>query len=124
MTVLCVDKTGTLTENRMAVVELVTDGDRSGLPGHLSPDLRNLLESADAASADDAVDPMESALRTALRGRPSVMRPPGAQRVAEYPLTRALLAVGHAWRLPGRADIGVFCKGAPEAVEIGRASCR
>ncbi len=118
VTVLCVDKTGTLTENRMAVAELVTDGDRSSLPDHLSPGLRDLLESADAASADDAVDPMESALRTALRGAPSATRPPDAQRVAEYPLTPELLAVGHAWRLPGRADIGIFCKGAPEAVAL------
>lgn len=118
VTVLCVDKTGTLTENRMAVAELVSGGNRSSLSGHLSADLRNLLESADAACADDAVDPMESALRTALRGSPSAMRLPDAQRVAEYPLTPALLAVGHAWRLPGRADIAVFCKGAPEAVAL------
>ncbi|WP_061478220.1 cation-translocating P-type ATPase [Stenotrophomonas sp. DDT-1] len=116
VTVLCTDKTGTLTENRMAVVELVAGQDRSCLSGDLSPVFRNLLESADAACADDAVDPMENALRMSLRGVPSTVRPPAAHRVAEYPLTRALLAVGHAWRLPGSAEIAVFCKGAPEDV--------
>lgn len=119
VTVLCADKTGTLTENRMAIAELIAGDERSGLGEEpLSPALRRLLECADAASADDVVDPMEAAVRAALRGAASAARPPGARRVAEYPLTRALLAVGHAWHLPGRTDIVVCCKGAPEAVAL------
>ncbi|WFC41548.1 cation-translocating P-type ATPase [Pseudoxanthomonas sp. SE1] len=117
VTVLCTDKTGTLTENRMAVAELLTPEGHIMLPVPLPPHAQSLIECGDAASADDPVDPMERALRTAVGDRPSAARPLGAQRVREYPLMRPLPVVGHAWRPSlDRPDVNVYCKGAPETV--------
>ena len=63
-TVICTDKTGTLTENRMQVVELwyagrVFDASRPG-----DPELRLLIEvMADCTDPETSSDPMEDALR-------------------------------------------------------------
>ena len=64
-TVLCTDKTGTLTANRMAVAELRSDGETGGLHGLGTPALRHLLEVAALASRLHSHDPMESALHDA-----------------------------------------------------------
>jgi Ca2+-transporting ATPase len=65
-TVLCVDKTGTLTANRMAVRQLWTEGDaydsvRAGL-APLQEALHGVLEFAVLASHRRAFDPMETAI--------------------------------------------------------------
>ena len=62
-TVLCTDKTGTLTENRMSVVSLRTteatlDPRRETV---LAPGFRRLAMTAGLASAPDAYDPMDRA---------------------------------------------------------------
>jgi P-type Ca2+ transporter type 2C len=64
-TVLCVDKTGTLTLNRMTLKHLIAGNhaamvapDTASLPEELHP----LLEHAVLASARDPFDPMERAL--------------------------------------------------------------
>jgi len=118
-TVLCVDKTGTLTENRMRVARLVTAGaDVAVQPGQTLPeDVHRLLEYAMLASRRGAPDPMDRALLdhgdAALSGSEHLH--PGWLLAREYPLTPALLAMSHAWT----GDDGrrhVAAKGAPEAV--------
>ena len=68
-TVLCVDKTGTLTENRMQVAVLETPDLRVDLRDQgattLEGSTRQLLATAAAASELDAFDPMEQAIRHA-----------------------------------------------------------
>ena len=95
-TVLCVDKTGTLTENRMSVVETpsaVTDV--AALACELEP-----FDAMDRAI-------VAAASAEALRQR----REWRLER--DYPLTAQFLAVCHAWR----ADtLRVALKGAPETV--------
>lgn len=115
VTVLCTDKTGTLTENRMSLAELVADGERGAPSGALSPRLLALLMCGDAASPDQSFDPMEIAIRTAAM---NVAPPPGDRgaRVHEYPLSSDLLAVTYVWRAPGSKNLLICCKGAPEAV--------
>ncbi|MFB9242750.1 HAD-IC family P-type ATPase, partial [Massilia antarctica] len=74
--VLCVDKTGTLTENRMRVARLHAAGTTAAPDGTpdaaLGPAMRELLEYALLASAATPIDPMEQALarlaRRALAG--------------------------------------------------------
>ncbi len=114
-TVLCTDKTGTLTENRMAVAAL-QGGDetwRVGTSGVVPPHLRPLVAAAALASAPVAHDPMDQALR-AFAGPPDEAVPPAPARV--YGLRPDLLAVTQAWRLPGEDSAVIAAKGAPEAI--------
>ena len=103
-TVLCVDKTGTLTENRMALVDTMAAGTT---PQHV-------VEAAALACELDPFDPMERAIIAAAGAPGETIR---ATWVLErdYPLTSEFLAVCHAWRAPtgGRR---VVIKGAPETV--------
>ena len=115
VTVLCTDKTGTLTENRMALVELVVDGEQGTPSGMLTPGLRALLSCGDAASPDQPFDPMEIAIKAALADAGLPERK-GWSRVHEYPLSSGLLAVTHVWRRADSAQLHVCCKGAPETV--------
>lgn len=99
-TVLCVDKTGTLTENRMRIVATWTPVGGDDAP---------LLEAGRLASADHPVDPMERAFAERVPALPRGLWTLGSARPrASRPL---MLRV---WTL---ADIRrIVCKGAPEAV--------
>ncbi len=114
-TVLCVDKTGTLTQNRMAVQTLAAGGRRweSGAPHPPPSACREALETAVLASHADAFDPMERAFLELGLGAPEGWRP-----VKEYPLARGRMA--RVWLGPGGERV-VAAKGAPEAVS---ALCR
>ncbi|HVK94077.1 MAG TPA: cation-translocating P-type ATPase [Noviherbaspirillum sp.] len=121
-TVLCVDKTGTLTQNRMAVKAVVigrqTVATDTAQPNALSPEVRRVLESAVLASEIMPFDPMEKAFHRCLA---EVCPGTSAQHhnwllVHDYPLTKETLAMTHAWRIPGESTYTVATKGAPEAV--------
>src|SRR5512137_247196 len=118
-TVLCTDKTGTLTENRMRVARLWAPGalhvvDDGPLPEAVHP----VLEHGILASQRDPFDPMEQAFHrlgaAALTGTEHLHAT--WTLVREYPLSPALLAVSHAWRSPGGDRLVVAAKGAPEAI--------
>jgi Ca2+-transporting ATPase len=122
VTVLCVDKTGTLTENRMTVSRIHEGGEtfaierlrREPLPEavHLT------VEYAILASRRDPFDPMERAFKELGEGQLA-----GTEHLhddwtlaREWPLTRQRLAVVQAWRTPDRARLVLAAKGAPEAI--------
>ena len=117
ITVLCTDKTGTLTRNRMAVAELVAGGERADLLSTLAPSLRTLLETAVLASRPDSIDPMDRALLDStarLEANPSVAASALPALLREYPLSADCTAVTLAWRRD--ANVLAACKGAPETV--------
>jgi Ca2+-transporting ATPase len=112
-TVLCTDKTGTLTLNRMTLAQLrMPDGS-----------VHTLGEVAEAESFDDLkrfgmlasdshpVDPMERAFH-AVRDD----APPSASLIHAFGLRPDLLAVTHVWDLDDEDGFTVAAKGAPEAI--------
>jgi P-type Ca2+ transporter type 2C len=120
-TVLCVDKTGTLTQNQMTVEVLATQSETvvlSGQNSSLSEPLRALIDTAVLASKPEPFDPMERALHVAIRQVAPQQAAAVAQKslVREYPLTPDLLAVTHVWQVPGQPTLAIASKGAPEAI--------
>lgn len=117
-TVLCVDKTGTLTLNRMAVVA-VHAGDRTALVTETEPldeHHREAIAHAILASRREPFDPMERAfLELGDRQAIAAERATWALR-HEYPISDELQAVGQAWWPPEGDGIRYSLKGAPEAV--------
>lgn len=119
-TVLCVDKTGTLTENRMRLRVLVTGPDRIDLDGTeqiLPESLHRLLEVAVLASKRHAHDPMDGAVATLAAATMADSEHLHADwhLLREYGLSAELLAVTRVWldRDGGRQ---IASKGAPESV--------
>jgi P-type Ca2+ transporter type 2C len=123
-TVLCTDKTGTLTENRMAVAELrLPAGNvlrpRDLVEKALSPEFRELVLHAVLASARDPFDPMEKAFHEFARNAlsPSEGLPEADWKLAHtYGLRPDLLAVTQLWEKAAGGEFVVATKGAPEAI--------
>jgi Ca2+-transporting ATPase len=118
-TVLCTDKTGTLTRNLMSVSHLVAGPHAwasSRDPGEVaaSRELAELLQTAALASDEQRADPMERAIGD-LETRAGCV-PAAGSALRTYPLSAQRLAVTRVWRLAGGADCVVAIKGAPEAV--------
>jgi P-type Ca2+ transporter type 2C len=117
--VLCTDKTGTLTENRMTIAELrLPDGTSAKAGAPLPEAFRELAAAGVMASAPEPFDPMEKAFhvlaKSDLRDGETL---PGAGRtlVQSYALSADLLAMSQVWDTPG-TGWQIAAKGAPEAM--------
>ncbi len=116
--VLCTDKTGTLTENRMRVRKVMSraeimDGAHADADAHAGIATIGVM-----ASARTPVDPMEKAfhaLADAVAGGAASAAGDAAQ-VHAFGLSPDLLAVANVWRAPNGGALRVAAKGAPEAI--------
>jgi Ca2+-transporting ATPase len=108
-TLLCVDKTGTLTENRMALREGWREGRLIDLAADRSDEAARLIASAQLASMPEAHDPMDAAIHQAA-GAPSV-----GTLLRSYPLRPGFLAFVQVWRLDDGAIV-YAAKGAHETI--------
>ncbi|HEY3375826.1 MAG TPA: cation-translocating P-type ATPase [Candidatus Aquicultor sp.] len=120
-TVLCVDKTGTLTQNRMTVKRIFAGGefyDVDYAQHELPEKFHEIIEFSILASEIQPFDPMERAFKEL-----------GDYYLAhtehlhsdwtlahEYSLSRELMALSHVWRSPNRDEYIIAAKGAPEAI--------
>lgn len=126
-TVLCVDKTGTLTLNQMAVQQLFAYnhpensqpydlGLHSQVP--LPEAVHELVEFCILASQRDPFDPMEKAFREL--GEYSLANTEHLHSdwklLREYPLSPQLLAMSHVWQSADGKQYEIAAKGAPEAI--------
>jgi P-type Ca2+ transporter type 2C len=120
-TVLCVDKTGTLTLNRMSVQRLFAGGHWCSID-HDSPCMgdawHELVEYSILASNRDPFDPMEKAFHELgqrfLAGSEHLHR--DWELAREYALTSQLPAMSRAWLPTAGGAYVVALKGAPEAI--------
>lgn len=121
-TVLCTDKTGTLTENRMTIAELRTPATmwRREDAGHVPDELAHLIEVAMLASAQEPSDPMERAISEVAALRPGGLAAlyTGTTLARQYGLQAHLLAMTNVWTRRDSGELQVMAKGAPEAIAL------
>jgi Ca2+-transporting ATPase len=115
-TVLCTDKTGTLTENRMTIAE-VRPADvvlRTTIAANSGVKADEVVAFGRLASQVKPFDPMEQAFH--LRAEELALEAVIPQDlVHQYPLSSDLLAMTNVWRQPD-GSLLMAAKGAPEAV--------
>jgi Ca2+-transporting ATPase len=124
-TVLCVDKTGTLTQNKMAVARLFAQGSHycctapdAKQPQVLGEEFHEVLEYAILASHRSPFDPMEVAIQEfgkSMLGQTEHLHDSWTL-VDEYPLSKELLAMSRVWQSADQAHFVIASKGAPEAI--------
>jgi len=121
-TLLCVDKTGTLTMNRMAVRTIWTEAATfdTATAGNepLDESLHGVLEFAVLASHRRAFDPMESAISDS--GRRLLANTEHLHNnwtlLSDYPLSKEMLAMSRVWQSPDLRARMIAAKGAPESI--------
>ena len=119
-TVLCVDKTGTITQNRMAVQKLFAAGrllDVDAQMDQIPEEFHDLLEHSILASKRNPIDPMEIAFQElGSRNLSNTEHLHDWALVHEYPLSQALLSMSRVWRPEQGDGYVIAAKGAPEAI--------
>ena len=119
-TVLCVDKTGTLTLNKMILSALYAGNEYCEIDTNkcLLDKFHELLEFGYLASQQDPFDPLEKEIKKStekfLPDHEDIHRE--WKLVREYPLSKNLLALSNVWESNDSRKYVIATKGAPEAI--------
>ena len=119
-TVLCTDKTGTLTQNKMTVSKLFNGKDFLTVEksDELNSEFHEIIEYGILSSQTNPFDPMEKAItgmgELYLKGTEHIHK--NWEMIKEYPLSKELLAMSRAFSVKGTPDKIIATKGAPEAI--------
>lgn len=120
-TVLCTDKTGTLTMNKMQLETIYADGEffkiKEGVEHEIPQKFKQVLEIGFLSSQQDPFDPIEKELKRVYDkyspvGKESLN---GLSLIKEYPLSRELFALSHVWKTIENEHL-ITSKGSPEAI--------
>jgi P-type Ca2+ transporter type 2C len=115
-TVICVDKTGTITENRMEIKNVYDACSKISYDvSTVSPDKEKIIEFAMWASETDPFDPMERAIHEAYTTYSEQDRRLQFKQVHEYPLSGKPPLMTHVFS-NNEGNTIIACKGAPEAI--------
>jgi P-type Ca2+ transporter type 2C len=118
-TVLCTDKTGTLTQNRMKVVRVYNGKNFFNISGEEFPEpFHEIIEYGILSSQINPFDPMERAIINIgdqfLRNTEHIHTDWVMEK--EYPLSKDLLAMSRVFSHTGTRERVIAAKGAPEAI--------
>jgi Ca2+-transporting ATPase len=119
-TVLCTDKTGTLTLNKMTV-SILHNGHKSMIvkeSGDFASEFHEIIEYGILSSQTNPFDPMEKAITNMgdryLKGTEHIHS--NWEMIKEYPLSKELMAMSRIFSHKGTDEKTIATKGAPEAI--------
>jgi len=116
-TVLCSDKTGTITQNKMEIAVMALQNQViNKVDFHKNKvAITDLISSGFHASQKQPTDPMEQAIKATYTIL-DLVENESEVLLKEFPLTKNLFAMTRVLKIPNNDSLLVYCKGAPEAV--------
>jgi Ca2+-transporting ATPase len=117
-TILCVDKTGTLTQNKMQLSRIFCKGNSIELHKNeeVYTDGETVLRYAFLASDSHPFDPLEKEIHRVIRESKKIDGIPTREHLQTIPLSKEILAVTHIWKEENGENFTVAVKGAPETI--------
>ena len=104
VSVLCVDKTGTITKNQMEVVDEITELDK-----------KEAATIMGLCCEEETYDPMENAmLKYAKKLGIDIEKLFKGKKIKEYPFSNKTKMMGHVWNI--KDEIVLAAKGSPESI--------
>jgi P-type Ca2+ transporter type 2C len=119
-TVLCTDKTGTLTQNKMTVTDLFNGNEFLELDNTntFPEEFHKIIEYGILSSQANPFDPMEKAINKIgeryFKGTEHLHT--DWEMLKEYPLSKEMLAMSRVFKNKGTTEFTIASKGAPEAI--------